>query len=397
MAINSYEKEGQTLWSVYLSLRSTGNRPIRVQKRVKSLPTKEAAEEEAKKIMKDLARALAKLELRGLCWEEIVDRWEQSQLIYGGKEYTEGTIRDHAARLRRWTQIWLNRPACELTKGDGREVLRFVEEEGKSVAFKKRLKVTINVVYRWGIEEGMIPFVQTSPVHGLDVGKGEEEKFPEILTRDEIKLLLQRAKDQDHEWYPAWAGALLTGMRSGELHALLWTSVEMVSPEVGKVQDELPADKRRYGQIRVLQTWNTDSKRVGPTKGRYWRTVPISGQLYWFLLELKRKTGGTPHVFPRFWQWDQGLQAQVLRQFCVGAGLKSVKFHTLRACFATQLITSGVAATTVMKVGGWKDIKTLQRYIRMAGIDEQGATEGLQFLPEEAVMGRVVNLFDFRA
>ena len=125
--------------------------------------------------------------------------------------------------------------------------------------------------------------------------------------------------------------------------------------------------------------------------------MPISGELYWLLHEQRARTGTKPHVLPRFWEWDKGEQARILRKFCLGAGLKSVKFHTLRACFATQLISDGIAPTRVMKVGGWKDIKTMQRYIRMAGIDEAGATEGLKFLPsDEALMGHVVNLFDFR-
>jgi hypothetical protein len=47
-----------------------------------------------------------------------------------------------------------------------------------------------------------------------------------------------------------------------------------------------------------------------------------------------------------------------------------------------------------MKICGWKDMKTMQRYIRLAGIDEGGATERLKFIPtEEAVMERVVSLF----
>jgi len=34
----------------------------------------------------------------------------------------------------------------------------------------------------------------------------------------------------------------------------------------------------------------------------------------------------------------------------------------------------------------------------MAGVEEQGATEGLKFLPsDEAVMSHVVNLFEFKA
>ena len=39
----------------------------------------------------------------------------------------------------------------------------------------------------------------------------------------------------------------------------------------------------------------------------------------------------------------------------------------------------------------------MQRYIRLAGVDEAGATEVLRFIPtEEAVMERVVNLYDYR-
>jgi integrase len=235
-------------------------------------------------------------------------------------------------------------------------------------------------------------------VHGLDVGKEKEEELPEILTLGEIRALLTSGCDHDHAWYPIWAMALLTGMRSGELHALLWTDIEMASEEVARAQENLLPEKRRYGMIRVTKTWNTRTRSTGPTKGGYWRSVPISGELYWFLHEQKSKTGNKPHVLPRFWEWDKGEQARVLRAFCEGAGLKSIKFHTLRACFATQLISDGIAPTRVMKIGGWKDIKTMQRYIRMAGIDEAGATEGLKFLPsDEVVMGHVVNLFDFRA
>jgi hypothetical protein len=40
----------------------------------------------------------------------------------------------------------------------------------------------------------------------------------------------------------------------------------------------------------------------------------------------------------------------------------------------------------------------MQHYIRLAGIDEKGATQVLRLLPsDDAVMGEVVNLFDFKA
>jgi len=46
-----------------------------------------------------------------------------------------------------------------------------------------------------------------------------------------------------------------------------------------------------------------------------------------------------------------------------------------------------------MKICGWKDLKTMQRYIRLAGIEVKGATDGLKLLPDTQVMGRVLELF----
>ena len=97
------------------------------------------------------------------------------------------------------------------------------------------------------------------------------------------------------------------------------------------------------------------------------------------------------------WQWNKGEQARVLRMFCQGIGLRSVCFHTLRACFATQLLANDVAPARIMKICGWRDLKTMQHYVRLAGVDERGATETLRVLPSDAaVMAEVVNIFDFR-
>lgn len=39
----------------------------------------------------------------------------------------------------------------------------------------------------------------------------------------------------------------------------------------------------------------------------------------------------------------------------------------------------------------------MQRYIRLAGVDEAGATEILRFVPtEEAVMEKVVSMYDYK-
>ena len=44
----------------------------------------------------------------------------------------------------------------------------------------------------------------------------------------------------------------------------------------------------------------------------------------------------------------------------------------------------------------WKDLETMQRYVRMAGIEVVGATEKLKILSDSTVMGEVINLFTLK-
>lgn len=129
------------------------------------------------------------------------------------------------------------------------------------------------------------------------------------------------------------------------------------------------------------------------TKGRWWRQIDINDQLETFLKELRATSEGRTWVLPRFKDWDKGYQAKILRTFCQGIGIPSVKFHTLRACYATMLMQIGVPPAQVMAMGGWKDQETMAIYICRAGIDIKGATDGLKLLPEREAMGRVVELF----
>lgn len=166
-------------------------------------------------------------------------------------------------------------------------------------------------------------------------------------------------------------------MRSGELYALQWDQVDFEN-----------------NLIYVHRNW-TSKTGIGPTKGRYWRSVPIGNeQVLKILHELKAIMGGDKFVLPHSIAWSRGEQARILRAFCGGCGFPSIKFHTLRACWATQLIRDRVAPGVVMKMGGWKDIKTMQRYIRLAGIEIEGGTASLKLLPDTAVLDRTVQLFN---
>jgi integrase len=168
-------------------------------------------------------------------------------------------------------------------------------------------------------------------------------------------------------------------MRSGELHALTWEQIDL--------------EKRT---ILVDRSYDSNTKKIGPTKARYWRTVPINDSLYRLIPDLKSGPQASEfnHVLPRSKEWDNGDQAVSLKNFLKSINMKPIKFHALRACFATQMLASGVSAPIVMKIGGWKKSATMDIYLRLAGVETKGATDCLQFIPEELSFGdNVVSLF----
>ncbi len=215
------------------------------------------------------------------------------------------------------------------------------------------------MIFNWGIETQIIRGVNNSPVFGVKITLKEDKK-PEILKLDEIRLLLREAREQQHPWYSVWAVALLTGMRSGELFALKWSDVDF-----------------EKGLITVQRSYNKRMKEFKSTKAGYWRTVPISSELD---LLLRGLMASDDFVLPRIDAWIQGQQAKVLKSFCREISIPEVKFHTLRACFATQLIADGVEPIKVMKICGWQDLKTMARYLRLSGVEEKGVTDGLRLL-----------------
>lgn len=362
MAISNYmTEEGAKEFAVYVNLRSRPMPHLRFQKRVRGIKTKTEAQRIEKNLIKELALKVAHSEGHGFTWRMVVDKWASfvESPYCMDRKYNPSTIKDYVSMMRTWTKDWLDIPASVLSRGDGREVLDQVLLSGRTKAFQKRLKNTINMIFNWGIETKIIRGVNNSPVFGVKITLKEDKK-PEILKLDEIRLLLREAREQQHPWYSVWAVALLTGMRSGELFALKWSDVDF-----------------EKGLITVQRSYNKRTKEFKSTKAGYWRTVPISSELDILLRDLR---AGDEFVLPRIDAWTQGQQAKVLKSFCREISIPEVKFHTLRACFATQLIADGVEPIKVMKVCGWQDLKTMARYLRLSGVEEKGVTDGLRLL-----------------
>jgi integrase len=362
----------ETLWRASVSIRSEKDPSIRLQKAKFGFETEQDARKEESKLIRVCEREILTRETQGASWATILEAWEMHLRT---TDLASSTKQDYVAAAYNHTSSWMNRPAASINSFDVREVLNQLKANGGTYDFLKRMKNMLGQIFVFGMERRLIKGIDRSPTFGIQLGK-PEEKRPEILTLAEIRKLLSSAKQMQHPWYHHWALALLTGMRSGELFALLWTDIDWEN-----------------SALTVSKSYDSRFNVTKSTKAGYWRTVPISSELRALLSEIKLQAGDRPHVLPRHRMWQMGLQAQELRKFCLGLGIPSVRFHALRACFATQLIRNGVPPIQIQKICGWRDLKTMQRYIRMAGIEVIGATEALKVLPEPEIMAQVVNLF----
>lgn len=380
MAIIEYQKNGKNVFKVYVQFRGKTIKRLRVQKVLYNIESLAVARREERRLIKELAEKLAKLEGKGLLWSEVIERWENAgyhNLL--GSKVNRFTISDHVNRLKRYTKPWLNMIASDLTRADGRRILAYAEKKDASAGLIKLIKSSINTIYIWGLEEGLIQgngISGKSPVFGLGIEK-KEEKIKPILTIDEVRKFLLEAKIRQHPWFPIWAFAVLTGMRSGELMALEW----------GDIDEE-------RGIIRVAKSFNKRLKTTKCPKNGTWRNVDINSQLAQLIIELKTERRNETHILPQFPEWKNGQGGKILRMFLVSIGIqKEVVFHTLRACFATHLLSTGVEPLKVMRMGGWSDLKTFQIYLRMSGVDVRGVAEGLDVLPSYGDSEYVLPLF----
>lgn len=252
--------------------------------------------------------------------------------------------------------IWGDRLVNTLTTDEIRLFIVSLEKK-VSESHRKNILKYIRAVLTYASGKHYISHLE-APKISFRIG----QKLEEVLNESQARLLLSKAKECEIDWYPIWAVALMTGMRSGELFALSWEKVDLV----GK-------------RIKVDCSWNNKDGFKG-TKSGHHRFVPISDELLTILSDLKIKKENAPFVLPHLEKWKKGEAARELRLFLMGLGLPRICFHSLRASWATILIGKGVAPYKLQIAGGWIDLSTLARYLRKAGVEVDGMTNEMRLL-----------------
>lgn len=339
-------KEDDGLWTVWHSARHPVTKKPKVLRRIKVKSKAEALRVE-KKLIKKIIEDFQK---------QIVPNWDQVLIEFIEYSTEKGlslkTIENRNYTLRAYTKEWMSRCVDSITSIEIRDLI-ISKTKSRSPSQQKNLLKYIRLCMEYALEAGYINR-NPSPQMKFKVG----DKLKRFLTKEQVRTLLTTAKNYNLEWYPHWSMALYTGMRNGELYALTW--------------DKVSFENRL---IKVDCSWS-NKEGFKSTKSGDERFVEIAPTLLQLLKELK-VSSFDQFVLPRIDKWDKGEQARELRFFLQTLGLPQIRFHDLRATWATLMLSKGVPPIKVMKMGGWKEIKTMQIYMRLTGLDIGGITDDL--------------------
>lgn len=357
MAIREITKDGK---KVGYDVQVSANHPITKKRHFlrRRAKNKWQATELETALRQELKEKLSGIQLP--TWGELVKAYEHNCLINkaASTRHNELSILSHHATPRLHLKL-----VNQITDSDIREILNAIDPE-RSLSLKHNIRKCLANVFNYAIDSR---YITENPCRRIKLQKVPEPTL-NILTDDQIKVFLKKAEDSGAEWFPIWAIAIYTGLRSGELIALRYRHIDHNS---GK-----PV-------IKVQESWTKQGGYKPYTKNKRVRTVPINKEVQRIIDQLKAANPDSCNpddfVLPQIPTWKQGDAAKDLRAFLQGCGLPAIRFHDLRACFISQCLLHGIQPSVVMKMVGHGDMKTMMRYCRHTGSDVIGQTDVLDF------------------
>jgi len=206
----------------------------------------------------------------------------------------------------------------------------------RSIANVNRTLTRLRAMFRFAVAEGWLDYSPFDRASTPIISKADEVRRTRVLSREEEARLLEACGPNSPRAHlaPLVLAALDTGCRRGELLYLTWLNLDFTNRQIN---------------ICAMTTKTLTS-----------RIVPVSARLFAALQRLynERKNDGlifgTVGDFKRSW-----------KTACKLAGIEGLRFHDLRATFATRLIHAGMPVEQVAKITGHTQLSTLySHYIR---------------------------------
>ncbi|MDO4309094.1 MAG: tyrosine-type recombinase/integrase [Eubacteriales bacterium] len=240
----------------------------------------------------------------------------------------------------------------------GRKLGRNQEEDSRVLGNKtvRDINMVLKSIIRYGEREYHMAHLAENTV----LPKPKRESI-ETLTADELDRVSRYL--WKHETDARYIGLLLcmySGMRLGEICALRWKDIDLQEQVIyiNHTLQRIPIpDENSIKRTRIIIDVPKTSSSM--------RVIPISGQIYPSIKNLRGKAGGTDFFLtssskfmePRNYQY---FFKRILRK----SEVRNVNFHILRHTFATRCVEVGMDVKTLSEILGHSNINiTLNYYV----------------------------------
>lgn len=244
--------------------------------------------------------------------------------------YSENSISNYAMHFEEFINCHPNQEACDITPQMIELHMQYlVIERQFSVSSHKGAISAIKFYYEKVLKQPKYHYQFEQP--------REEKKLPVVLSKEEIQKLLLQANNIKHAFLLKLTYG--TGMRLEEVTGLKWADVQI-----------------ERGMI-LLRDPKFSHDRYVPLPKKIVELIPEYRKTYTpkkYVIEPYRGTGKPIS--------DRSAQ-QILGGCLERSGIKKhATFHTLRHCFATHALESGVSLRIIQEILGHKSLKTTEIY-----------------------------------
>lgn len=209
------------------------------------------------------------------------------------------------------------------------------ESKGLSVRVVRGIHTLLNNCLEQAVAERLI---LVNPAKGCKLPKLEKREM-KVLPEEKIKPYLMEADKRG--LLAAFYLELTTGLRRGELLALLWTDLDVENRTISITKQV----NRIKGELVVSQPKTQNSVRI----------LPVSQQAVALMVDEHKKHPGNPYMFPSpktGTMFDPDSFRHTHDKILKAIGAEHIRFHDLRHTFATLSLKNGVDVKTLSSTLG---------------------------------------------
>ena len=273
-------------------------------------------------------------------WYEV---YAEPRLRENTKDYYLNYINNHIIpelgdiKLDKLTTIQIQKFYNDLQKNGRVQRYKHIQlkNKGLSVRVVHGIHTLLNNCLEQAVSERLI---LVNPARGCKLPKMEKREM-KVLPEEKIRPYLMEADKRG--LLAAYYLELTTGLRRGELLALLWTDLDIEAKTISVTKQV----NRIKGKLTVSQPKTQNSIR----------TLAIPQQAVDLMVEEHKKHPGNPYMFPSpktGGMFDPDSFRHTHEKILKAIGAEHIRFHDLRHTFATLSLKNGVDVKTLSSALG---------------------------------------------